>query len=44
MAPDAPLLHDKGGDGADGNIYVDIHGEVGSVADGFAAGRRRSTR
>src|ERR1019366_5833461 len=34
MAPDAPILHDKGG-AEKGNIYVDIHGEVGSVADGF---------
>ena len=34
--PDAPILHDKGG-AEKGNIYVDIHGEVGSVADGFAA-------
>jgi putative selenate reductase molybdopterin-binding subunit len=35
MAPDAPLLHDKGL--ADrGNIYADIEGEVGSVAEGFA--------
>ncbi len=36
MAPGAPVLHDKG-DAERGNIYVDIHGEVGSVADGFAA-------
>jgi putative selenate reductase molybdopterin-binding subunit len=36
MAPDAPVLHDKGG-AANGNIYVDIGGELGSVADGFAA-------
>ena len=36
MEPNAPLLHDKGGVER-GNIYVDIHGEVGSVADGFAA-------
>jgi len=36
MAPDAPVLHDKGG-AEKGNIYVDIHGEVGSVADGFKA-------
>jgi len=36
MEPGAPLLHDKG-QAAQGNIYVDIHGEVGSVADGFAA-------
>src|SRR6195256_1470873 len=34
MAPDAPILHDKGGE-EKGNIFVDIHGEVGSVADGF---------
>jgi putative selenate reductase molybdopterin-binding subunit len=36
MLPDAPLLHDKGIN-AYGNVYVDIHGEVGSTADGFAA-------
>lgn len=36
MAPDAPVLHDKG-IGTRGNIYADIHGEVGSVAEGFAA-------
>ena len=36
MAPGAPVLHDKGG-AEQGNIYADIHGEVGSVADGFAA-------
>jgi CO/xanthine dehydrogenase Mo-binding subunit/aerobic-type carbon monoxide dehydrogenase small subunit (CoxS/CutS family) len=36
MAPEAPVLHDKGG-GEKGNIYVDIGGELGSVADGFAA-------
>jgi putative selenate reductase molybdopterin-binding subunit len=36
MAPDALVLHDKGG-AEKGNIYVDIHGEIGSVADGFAA-------
>ena len=29
-------MHDKGLGGT-GNVYVDIHGEVGSVADGFAA-------
>src|SRR5260370_21178849 len=34
MEPDAPGLHAKG-IGADRNVYVDIHGEVGSVADGF---------
>jgi putative selenate reductase molybdopterin-binding subunit len=36
MAPDAPILHDKGG-AQQGNIYADIQGEVGNVADGFAA-------
>jgi putative selenate reductase molybdopterin-binding subunit len=36
MAPDAPILHDKGV-AEKGNIYVDIHGEVGSVAEGFRA-------
>jgi putative selenate reductase molybdopterin-binding subunit len=36
MAPEAPVLHDKGG-AEKGNIFVDIHGEVGSVADGFKA-------
>ena len=36
MAPGAPILHQKGGE-ADGNIYVDIHGEVGSVEEGFKA-------
>ena len=36
MKPEAPRLHDKGL-GSTGNVYVDIHGEVGSVADGFAA-------
>ena len=35
MEPEAPVLHDKGGE-ARGNIYVEIHGEVGSVAAGFA--------
>ena len=35
MAPDAPVLHQKGGE-ARGNIYAEIHGEVGSVAKGFA--------
>ena len=34
MEPNAPLLHDKGGVER-GNIFVDISGEVGSVADGF---------
>ena len=36
MEPNAPVLHQKGGE-ARGNIYVGIHGEVGSVAEGFAA-------
>jgi putative selenate reductase molybdopterin-binding subunit len=36
MRPEAPLLHDKGIT-AYGNVYVDIHGEVGSTAEGFAA-------
>lgn len=36
MEPGAPILHDKGG-AEKGNIYVDIHGEVGSVAAGFKA-------
>jgi putative selenate reductase molybdopterin-binding subunit len=36
MAPDAPVLHKKGGEER-GNVYVDIHGELGSVAKGFKA-------
>jgi CO/xanthine dehydrogenase Mo-binding subunit/aerobic-type carbon monoxide dehydrogenase small subunit (CoxS/CutS family) len=36
MADGAPILHDKGHEHK-GNIYADINGEVGSVADGFAA-------
>src|SRR6516162_5105146 len=36
MRPEAPLLHDKG-IAAYGNVYVDIHGEVGNTAEGFAA-------
>jgi putative selenate reductase molybdopterin-binding subunit len=36
MEPGAPVLHDKG-IAEKGNIYVDIHGEVGSVAEGFKA-------
>ena len=36
MQPDAPLLHDKGLGGT-GNVYAEIKGEVGSVAEGFAA-------
>jgi CO/xanthine dehydrogenase Mo-binding subunit/aerobic-type carbon monoxide dehydrogenase small subunit (CoxS/CutS family) len=35
MAPEAPVLHRKGGE-ARGNIFAEIHGEVGSVAKGFA--------
>jgi CO/xanthine dehydrogenase Mo-binding subunit len=34
MLPSAPILHHKGGE-AKGNLYVDIHGEVGNVEDGF---------
>jgi putative selenate reductase molybdopterin-binding subunit len=34
MDPDAPILHQKGGEAKD-NIYVDIHGEIGSVEQGF---------
>ena len=36
MAADAPVLHAKDSE-YKGNIYVDIDGEVGSVAAGFAA-------
>jgi putative selenate reductase molybdopterin-binding subunit len=36
IAPNAPVLHDKGG-AKKNNIYVDIDGEVGFVVDGFAA-------
>jgi putative selenate reductase molybdopterin-binding subunit len=36
MRPEAPLLHDKGV-AAYGNVYVDIHGEVGNTAEGIAA-------
>lgn len=36
MHPDAPLLQEKG-IAAYGNVYADIHGEVGSTAEGFAA-------
>jgi CO/xanthine dehydrogenase Mo-binding subunit/aerobic-type carbon monoxide dehydrogenase small subunit (CoxS/CutS family) len=36
MLPGAPILHDNGGT-ARGNIYLEIQGEIGSVADGFAA-------
>jgi putative selenate reductase molybdopterin-binding subunit len=35
MAPGAPILHDKG-IASHGNVYVDIHGEVGNVEQGFA--------
>jgi putative selenate reductase molybdopterin-binding subunit len=34
MEPDAPILHEKSVAFRD-NIYVDIHGELGSVEDGF---------
>ncbi len=34
MEPGAPILHQKRGE-AKGNIYVDIHGEIGNVAQGF---------
>jgi CO/xanthine dehydrogenase Mo-binding subunit/aerobic-type carbon monoxide dehydrogenase small subunit (CoxS/CutS family) len=36
MQPGAPVLHDKG-PATRSNIYAEIHGEVGSVAEGFAA-------
>ncbi|MGC1888885.1 MAG: molybdopterin cofactor-binding domain-containing protein [Stellaceae bacterium] len=36
MRADAPVLHEKGIT-VYGNVYVDIHGEVGSTADGFTA-------
>ena len=36
MEPGAPILHENRG-AERGNIYVDIHGEVGCVADAFAA-------
>jgi CO/xanthine dehydrogenase Mo-binding subunit len=36
MRPEAPLLHNQGIT-ASGNVYVDIHGEVGSTAKGFVA-------
>jgi CO/xanthine dehydrogenase Mo-binding subunit/aerobic-type carbon monoxide dehydrogenase small subunit (CoxS/CutS family) len=35
MEPGAPILHDKGG-ARQGNVFSDIHGEIGSVAGGFA--------
>ena len=37
MEPGAPVLHDKDESPSSGNIYLDIHGEVGSVAEGFDA-------
>ena len=36
MEPGAPVLHDKDLSSASDNIFCDIHGEVGSVAEGFA--------
>src|SRR5215468_1048708 len=36
MRPEAPVLHEKG-ISAYGNVYADIHGEVGNTAAGFAA-------
>jgi putative selenate reductase molybdopterin-binding subunit len=36
MEPNAPILHNKGGEER-GNLFADIQGEVGSVADGFEA-------
>jgi putative selenate reductase molybdopterin-binding subunit len=40
MDPGAPVLHDKGGDShilhPEKNIFLELHGEIGSVADGFA--------
>jgi CO/xanthine dehydrogenase Mo-binding subunit/aerobic-type carbon monoxide dehydrogenase small subunit (CoxS/CutS family) len=36
MEPGAPVLHDKG-IAERANIYVDIQGEIGSVAEGFKA-------
>ena len=39
MEPSAPVLHDRGnkseGLGPKPNVYLDLHGEVGSVAAGF---------
>lgn len=41
MEPGAPVLHDKGGDSRilhpNKNVFLELHGEVGSVAQGFAA-------
>ena len=40
MEPGAPVLHDKGGDShilhPERNIFLELHGEVGNVAEGFA--------
>jgi putative selenate reductase molybdopterin-binding subunit len=36
MKPNAPILHEKGREKKT-NIYAEIHGEIGSVNDGFAA-------
>lgn len=40
MLPGAPVLHSKSGDARilhpDKNVFLELHGEVGSVADGFA--------
>jgi putative selenate reductase molybdopterin-binding subunit len=35
MQPDAPILHEKKSVAYRDNIYVDIHGELGSVEEGF---------
>ena len=40
MKPGAPILHNKGGE-ANGNIYVDIHGEVGQRGGGLQGRGRR---
>lgn len=37
MEPGAPLLHDKDVVTDSGNVYCDLHGEVGDVTKGFAA-------
>ena len=36
MEPSSPILHDKKSIAYRDNIYVDIHGELGSVEQGFA--------
>jgi putative selenate reductase molybdopterin-binding subunit len=36
MEPSAPILHEKE-NGTKSNIYAEIHGEVGTVKEGFAA-------